>query len=387
MTGVILIATVFLSVALTFVMNWLALIPWRRARDQHWTERARLYYPVGVAAMNALWVIPADLCLAIQLLWPEESPHWAFTALVASIGTAVGTLALDHEVFPRIPLRDLLRQSAIAWLIRFLMWFVFLTAIALMPEQFNVLSLLMAVAVVALCFLWSRDGWLRLGKMLGVYAPPTARLQTIVQDLARRMNVTVAETYLMRVSSAQALAFPGGRKLLFSERLLELLTDDELAAVCAHELGHLTETRFDHFKRHVIWLTFLPWIFFNPLVHALGPPGFYLLLGTTLLAPFLYRKISHPLEERAYRIAQSNQADSGIYAQALALLYEDNLAPAVTARTRETHPRLYDRLIAAGVTPDYPRPAPAQQMALHGTLLSGAMGMLAVILILRLATH
>jgi hypothetical protein len=94
--------------------------------------------------------------------------------------------------------------------------------------------------------------------------------------------------------------------------------------------------------------------------HAFGVLGFFLLVLTTMFVPFLYRKLSRKLEIRADCIAKSNEPDSGAYAQALARLHEDNLAPAVMLKERMTHPNLYDRLLAAGVTPDFPRPAPAQ---------------------------
>jgi len=47
----------------------------------------------------------------------------------------------------------------------------------------------------------------------------------------------------------------------------------------------------------------------------------------------------------------------GVYARALARLYEANFAPAVMPR-KHSHPHLYDRLVSAGVQPDYPRPEP-----------------------------
>lgn len=45
--------------------------------------------------------------------------------------------------------------------------------------------------------------------------------------------------------------------------------------------------------------------------------------------------------------------------RALTRLYQDNLVPAIIAK-KHTHPDLYDRLLAAGVTPDFPKPAPAR---------------------------
>jgi hypothetical protein len=68
----------------------------------------------------------------------------------------------------------------------------------------------------------------------------------------------------------------------------------------------------------------------------------------------------------------------------LARLHEDNLVPAVVAQQHSTHPHLYDRLIAAGVTPDFPRPPAAAKMAWHGLLFSILAGVLALILVLRM---
>ena len=46
---------------------------------------------------------------------------------------------------------------------------------------------------------------------------------------------------------------------------------------------------------------------------------------------------------------------------ALAKLYQANDMPAVMPKKRLPHPHLYDRMVVAGVTPDFPRPdRPAQ---------------------------
>ena len=376
-----------LAATVAFVANWLALIPWRRASGRHWTERARLYHPVRVAAAGNLWVLPAVLTMLALLLWPEASPHWALLLPVTAVGALVGTIPMDREVFPRIPLLDLLRQVAVGWLLRFLMWFVFLAAIALMPDEFNAQTLIIAALVLTLCILWSRDGWIRVARRLGLMLPTPERLQNIVHDTASKMNVSFRELCVMRSSLAQAFAMPGGRRLLFTERLLQLLSDDEIAAISAHELAHLAESRRDYYQRYVLWLMFAPWIFFRPMVQTAGLLGFYLLLLTSLLAPFVYRRVSHRLETRADLVAHSNEPEPGTYARALARLHEDSLVPAVLAKPRETHPHLYDRMVAAGLTPDFPRPAPAQPTAWHGILCSGALGVLAALLIMRLLQH
>jgi len=63
------------------------------------------------------------------------------------------------------------------------------------------------------------------------------------------------------------------------------------------------------------------------------------------------------MERRADAMATVHEGPSpGTYARALERLYQINQMPAVMPGKR-THPNLYDRLLAAGVTPAYPRPA------------------------------
>ncbi len=378
------LAGLFAAGTIAFATNWLALIPWRRAKQQHWTQRARLYYPVRVTAASSLWVLPAILSLGAFLLWPEASPHWAIMAFVTSLGAVAGTIPMDREAFPRIPLDALFRQAAIVWLIRYLLWFVFLAAIALMPDKFNALTGIIPAIVLALCIFWSHDGWIRVGKTLGLFLPPSERLQRIVRDTAARMNVAVREICVMRGFVAQAYAMPGSRRLLFTDRLLELLSDEEIAAVTAHELGHLTEPWSTYSQRYVIWLMFLPWLFFKPLIHSVGEAGFFMLLLSTVLVPIAYRALARKMELRADRIASSNEPETGVYARALLRLYEDGLLPAVNAKDNATHPSLYDRLIAAGMNPDFPRPKPPSPISWNGMIFSGVLGLLAMILIIRL---
>ncbi|HKI69965.1 MAG TPA: M48 family metalloprotease [Verrucomicrobiae bacterium] len=148
----------------------------------------------------------------------------------------------------------------------------------------------------------------------------------------------------------------------------------------------MTESRADRYSRSVQTLAFLPWTYFTPLTHAFGPSfgfvAFYGLLFITIGVPRIYRRISRKLESQADEMAKANEGDAGTYARALARLYADNLAPAVTAKAR-AHPHLYDRLLAAGVTPDFPRPAAASSMAWHGQIFAGLAGVLFTVFVIR----
>lgn len=379
-----LLCVALFSAVVTFGANWLALIPWRWARMDHWTEQARWLWPVRVAAAGNLWVVPACVTMSCTLLWPDDAPHWGFLLLASAIGTSVGTIPLNVEVFPRIPRRDLLRETAVGWAIRFLMWLVFLTAIALMPEELNVWSLVIAGTVIALCIWWSFGGLVWLGRKLGWLVAPPERLVSVVKGASEKVGTSFKALWLMRSSLAQAYAVPGTGTLLFSTRLLEVLSDEELAAVCAHELGHLSERWTDRYGRLVTWLTFLPWLFFRPMVKSFEVVGLLLLFIPTVAVPRIFRALSHKLELRADRVARANEPDPGVYARALERLYEDGLLPAVNSRKQSTHPHLYDRLVAAGVTPAFPRPKPPSRTAWPGWLFSIALGWLAVLSLMRL---
>jgi Zn-dependent protease with chaperone function len=196
------------------------------------------------------------------------------------------------------------------------------------------------------------------------------------------MSIPFRDVLLMRVSFAQGIAIVETRTLLFTERLLEVCPDNEVAAICAHELAHLTESRVARYTRSVQLLTFLPWLFFNPLIHLWGMIGLFALCGVSLSAPRIYRMISRKLESRADEMAKGSEVDAGTYASALTRLYADNLVPAVITRT--THPDLYDRILAAGVTPDFARPVAAKAMAWNGTMFAMVFGGLIAALALRM---
>jgi Zn-dependent protease with chaperone function len=165
---------------------------------------------------------------------------------------------------------------------------------------------------------------------------------------------------------------------------LELLPDDEVAAICAHELAHLTESKTARYSRSIRMLVFLPWMFLNPLMHTFGSIALFGLCAISIGTPRVYGIISRKLESRADQMAKANESDAGTYARALTRLYEDGLLPAVTAKNRATHPHLYDRILAAGVTPDFPRPAAADSMAWHGLIFAGLGGALLAVFAMRL---
>lgn len=374
-----------LAACTVFTTNWLALIPWRNSKGMHWSEQARLLYPAAMAARTSIWAIPAIMTLIVVLVWPDASFTGLLTGTFSLWGAYIGTSFMSREVFARISKSEIFRSIVTSSLLHILGWLVFIGAAVCMPKEFNLLAWSIGGVVTLFWIFWSRYGWLWMGKQMGLYLPAPERLSKIVTETSNKMKIPYGEVLLIRSPFCQAYAVFTGRKLLFTERLLEIAPNEEIAAICVHELAHLSESKTVRLSRSIQMLTYLPWIFFNPLLHTFGMIALWVLFMIAIFVPRIYGNISRKLEIRADSLAQANEENPGVYAQALIRLYEDNLTPAVTSKRRGTHPALYDRLLAAGMKPDFSRPAVPMGMAWHGKMFSWLAWLLFGILAIRLA--
>ena len=377
------IAAAFVAAGVTAGTNWLALISWRRRRTAHWAEQARALHPIRVGARTALFAVPVNLALAVLLLAPETSVAWIFaTAAIAFVGALAGTIPFDRKVLPRISVRALIRQAVIGRLVGSAFWFALFGAAMVMPLVFDWRALAVGAAFLGFLWFWQIAGWIVVGRLAGWLTLPSPRLLQIVAVTSARTGVAAKEVWVMRVDIAQALALPLAGKLVFTERLLAIMSDDEIAAVCAHELGHLSESRGIRLVRALRALVFLPWVFVGPLFHEFGTGGIAFAVLLSLGTRLGFGAVSRRLEARADRVAKSHESVSGIYAQALLRLYQDNLLPAVSTTRGATHPHLYDRLLAAGCTPDFPRPDPPATFSWNGLLFSVLLVLQALLVIM-----
>src|SRR5262249_51795775 len=163
---------------------------------------------------------------------------------------------------------------------------------------------------------------------------------------ADAMNRPAPPVYELRWSRANAGALVNQGWVLFTSRAAELLEPVELEAVAAHELGHLSES---HRVRLIRSFSALIWM---PMVAGLlgtqgGQQAYFVmgLLGTALLG-VIYKRFVRKLEHRADAVAHA--VDGQAYARALEKLHRSSMVPAVLRSG--THPGLYDRLVAAGIT-------------------------------------
>jgi len=318
---------------LTFCVNSLTANPWRKAAAAHWTERARLLWPVRTSGAVNIWLIP------------------------------------------RFTFGRWLRLVAMTWSIRAGSLGVLVLSALLMPDEFGLASVVVGGSVLAYLLALHFGLYLRFLRWWKVLVLPDRRLRSVVARTAQRMGLREPGTWLLDAPLAQAFALPATGELMFSSRLLDILTDDEISAVCAHEMGHLTESKSVLAGRIAGSMALYPLIFLRPAAKS-GPLAICAIGVLVVLSAMLNRKLSRRMETRADKIATENQVEQGLFAGALEKLYCDNLIPAVSTGKRKAHPHLYDRMLAAGIQPDYPRPAKPQSMRWSVFLISIALGVL-----------
>jgi Zn-dependent protease with chaperone function len=243
-----------------------------------------------------------------------------------------------------------------------------LLALALIPVE-PIPAAIGAAIVVALLVAIANGAGLRLAVALGLARPADSRLRGIVDECAARTGVAPRAVWVVRMPTVNAFAYPAARELAFTVEAVEKLTDEELAAVTMHELGHVGEPIWVVRARAAGSFVVLPIALARPVL-ALRDDLleklvlFLALVLSALVVSVVVRRIARKMEERADAVAHEHEDEGGAYAKALERIYELNLVPAVTGARRPVHPHLYDRLVSAGAPPSYPRPRPPSR-AVH----------------------
>jgi Zn-dependent protease with chaperone function len=356
--ALLLILHFLASAAVVYGMDQLSLIPWRRAKEAHWTQRARLLWPVRKSSALLFVAAPALLAVVQLIVLPHLPPAFLWAAVAGLPGAAIGTWPMAHALFPGLTMVRWLRDLTSAIVIRLLMLGIYLAAGAFMPYEMGFEMLALTLIVVGLTLWVIRGGLLWMLWAIGSLLPPPERLVHAVNSVAERMKLPVPKLYQLRTYGANALAYPLNHTLLVTEGALKALSDEELGAVCAHEFAHLNEPRKILLMRGLSAFALLPAIFLKPIIEAWGPAGCLMIGVLVLMVARLTTHFRRRMEVSADAVATTHEGESpGVYARALERIYEINHIPAVLAGAL-THPNLYDRLEASGVTPAYPRPAP-----------------------------
>jgi Zn-dependent protease with chaperone function len=355
---------------LAWACNELELIGWRRSATMHWTERARRLFPARVARGSNLWMLPLGATALTYRFYPEARPGLIFACGFA--GTLLANYPMDRATLYGLEFRPWAHQVLATLLLKFSTLGIFAAAAYFMPAHFDWRMPAIAAAFLALVLAQQFGLTLRLMRLLRLLRPASPRLQAIVDETSAALGVRVRATWEMRRADANAVAFVTTKELGFTDGLLVFCPDDELRAICAHEIGHLSEDRLTVAGRLAGTLGFAPMIFARPAFAAWGINGVAGLALFMVAIVFVRPRLSRKLEKRADRIASGSPAGNIVYARALERIYQVNCVPAVIKKSGRglTHPNLYDRMVDTGVTPAYPRPAPPNAHGVTGLVIS-----------------
>lgn len=337
--------------------------PWRRSSGAHWTERARLAYAPGHALVWLALILPTLLAFVSDVgagslgASPSLSQPGFWTVwLAAFAGVMTVRYGWVRELWgPRVTIRSWLAGCLVLLVLFIPHVIVFLLLVFLMPDEPSARAAVIFGAGVLITAILVRGGGLLLLRLIGVVRAAPPSVTEMVGLLALEMKVPgKVEVLELHWPQVNAVAWVMHRTVGFSRAMLNLMREDEVRAVAAHELAHLMEPRWVKTVRIAHVFAYLPIVLLIKYGGSAGPAfGFVLAIAI----PLAYRRFTRNLEKRADRVEREAIVDPAPYMRSLLSLYEANLAPAVMPGA-QSHPHLYDRLLAGGIQPDFPRPRP-----------------------------
>ncbi|HVC96527.1 MAG TPA: M48 family metalloprotease [Pirellulales bacterium] len=364
---------------------------WKCPQTAHWMERARLAFPARAAAQVNKLVLPiAFLLCALTIrrsIWEVSTSKLAIDAGIASYLAAWIAAFCVARVGQQPPItwRRHIQGTLSNLMIFTPHWFVAAVLVAILPSRFDANSACVFIGMVVFYLFLLSGGGIFLARVVGLARPVSPLVRATIDAAAQRACLAPRGAYVVGGTAANALAIPWFRWLLFTSRLLDVLDGDELQAITAHEMAHLGESRRTLLARTVPGVLLLPLAAFRPLAASFGYLAVAAAAIVFLAAGRLFARLYRRMEEAADASARTHQPGEGSYARALEKLYAANLTPAVLGGDGRTHPHLYDRLVAAGVSPAIPRPPiPSTHRYQAGVMVSFATVGLVLLMLYRL---
>ncbi|HEV3384610.1 MAG TPA: M48 family metalloprotease, partial [Gemmata sp.] len=250
--GPLVVRLPFLFVMSFLVASLAAIVtgwPLRKAKDESWVTRARLAYPVRMASgrINLVMLLIPALILNFfsgQLCPIPNDLLTLLTGITCYSGSAIAFFFAERRIRQGcFTFVGFLRNVLFYWLFFGPSLLVFLCFIPFMPQTFNDTAVVLFFTATGLIVFFSVGGGLFVARILRLAKPAPKRLREIVEKVSVSMGVHVRGSYVVHAPVVQALAWPFLKCVAFTSTALELLDDDEVAAICAHEVAHLSESR------------------------------------------------------------------------------------------------------------------------------------------------
>ena len=302
------------------------------------------------------------MLLGMFLVLPmAEGGAQAFLVLAAFAGAAAASgPALSFLYGRRVTMTHVVQECAVSFLVLAPAYLVLLAMLLLLVKEPGFTPF--TVTAMGIGFLLSILLTVGLGipiaRAVRLLTPPSDRLQSLVQHAAESTGQPVPKVRSLQWHQANAFAFPFAQMIAFTRAAEDRLSDSEINAVAAHELAHLSEPFSARLIRLSGVLVIFPVFTIPVLIREYGMAGILIPLGWMLIGTRLLQAFARRMETRADEIAQQHGKDERELARALEKIYRYNMVPAVTRSKGHTHPHLYDRMVTAGLEPDFPRPKP-----------------------------
>jgi hypothetical protein len=345
-------------------------LPPRLWRELPWPERARLAHPARVAPTVTVfvlgWISIFAQALALGGLGLAPPMDLRLYMLIASLlGAIVVALIASWLVAPR--------RTSIGYFLagcgnRILFGFmntavfaVMAVALAILPHDMATVILILIAGAVGIAFAaWGSGIWI--ANVLGLAKAALPRATHAADWAGERVGVRASRVFEMRWPRVTVDAFVFSRYLVVTDAAAELLTDEELFALSIRELTFFQQPWLAGFIRVADSAV----IYFMLVCIAIGSTinQHATLLGAVVgfVSAYLIRPFTHRAQLKADALAANSAIDPQASLRALEREYELNLRPVVAVSDRARDAHLYDRMVAAGLVPAYPRPLPPSRM-------------------------
>jgi len=306
-------------------------------------ERARLEHPY-FRSVVPVWIGSGLLFGTTSLLFGNEIsriPQAVVFGIVAMVSWATPSLVLRRRRRdPAKPSATWKQRARVVALLLLLYFRVPLTVAMCTAIGFELDATAWVAIVLGMLFFaahWTVGiGFLL--RALRIVRPASERLRAAVALAAERCRTRAPAAFELDAPLAAAFAMPASRCVVVTTRTLEFLDERELAALCTHEVAHLTEGRLAGLGRNSIDFLFLSIAFFRPIVlHAGLLPAVGIALVLYVLALLVVRFTAARGEARADAIAHATEGDGGVYLTALEKLHREAGHP--LAMTKHAHGR------------------------------------------------
>jgi Zn-dependent protease with chaperone function len=198
---------------------------------------------LGPALGFVLGILGDAIVLMLTHKQATRPPVLLTTFAAAMAGALVVRYKWLRELWgPRVTFRSWLAGSLVVLLGIAPGLLMTLVLILLLPDTINAQALITFIAAILVVGFFALGGNLKLLGWIGIMNPAPSVLTDVVDQLARLMNVQgEVRAFVLEWAMVNAVAWQRNRAIGFSRALLEVMTDNEVRAVAAHELAHLVE--------------------------------------------------------------------------------------------------------------------------------------------------